>query len=103
VPVEKLNRISRINHQGVIAQISSISYQNLSQIIPALYENADTPLVLVLDNITDVRNFGAIARSAECAGVHAILIPSKRRSDDWPRCNENFGRCTSYYACMQNR
>jgi 23S rRNA (guanosine2251-2'-O)-methyltransferase len=77
VPVEKLNRISRINHQGVIAQISGISYQNISQIIPALYENAETPFILVLDNITDVRNFGAIARSAECAGVHAILIPSK--------------------------
>jgi 23S rRNA (guanosine2251-2'-O)-methyltransferase len=77
VPVEKLNRISRINHQGVIAQISTISYQNLAQIIPALYENAETPLLLVLDNITDVRNFGAIARTAECAGVHAILIPSK--------------------------
>lgn len=77
VPVEKLNRISRINHQGVIANISSISYQNLAQIIPALYENADTPFILVLDNITDVRNFGAVARSAECAGVHAILIPSK--------------------------
>lgn len=76
VPVEKLNRISRINHQGVIAQISSISYQNLAQIIPALYENADIPFVLVLDNITDVRNFGAVARTAECAGVDAILIPS---------------------------
>jgi 23S rRNA (guanosine2251-2'-O)-methyltransferase len=77
VPVEKLNRISRINHQGVIAQISSISYQNLSQIIPALYENADTPFLLVLDNITDVRNFGAVSRTAECAGVDAILIPTK--------------------------
>ncbi len=77
VPVEKLNKISRINHQGVIAQISSISYQNLTHIIPALYENAETPFLLVLDSITDVRNFGAIARTAGCAGVHALVIPSR--------------------------
>ncbi len=77
VPIEKLNRISRINHQGVIALISSITYQNLMDIIPAVYERGDTPFVLVADSITDVRNFGAVARTAECAGIHAILIPSK--------------------------
>ena len=77
VPVEKLNRISRINHQGVIAMISSITYQNLADIIPAIYERGEIPFLLVMDNVTDVRNFGAVARTAECAGVHAILIPSK--------------------------
>jgi 23S rRNA (guanosine2251-2'-O)-methyltransferase len=77
VPVEKLNRISRINHQGVIAMISSITYQELADIIPSLYEEGKTPFVLVTDSITDVRNFGAVARTAECAGVHTILIPAK--------------------------
>jgi 23S rRNA (guanosine2251-2'-O)-methyltransferase len=77
VPIEKLNRISRINHQGVIALISSLTYHNLEEVITALYERAEIPFILVLDGITDVGNFGAIARTAECAGVHAILIPSK--------------------------
>jgi len=77
VPVEKLNRISRINHQGVIALISTIAYQDVADIIPSLYELGKTPLLLVMDSVTDVRNFGAVARTAECAGVHAILIPSK--------------------------
>lgn len=77
VPVEKLNRISRINHQGVIALISTITYQDVADIIPALYEQGKIPLLLVMDSVTDVRNFGAVARTAECAGVHAILIPSK--------------------------
>ncbi len=76
VPVEKLNRISRINHQGVIALISSIAYQDLADIIPAIYEEGGIPLILVADSVTDVRNFGAVARTAECAGVHAIVVPS---------------------------
>jgi len=77
VPVDKLNRLSRQNHQGVIAFISEITYQNLDSIIPFIYEQGKTPLLLVLDRITDVRNFGAIARTAECAGTDAILIPAK--------------------------
>lgn len=77
VPVEKLNRITAKNHQGVVAFISPITYQKIEDIIPAVYENGKTPLVLLLDNITDVRNFGAIVRTAECAGVHAIVIPKK--------------------------
>lgn len=77
VPVEKLNRIYRQNHQGVIAFISEIVYQKLEQIIPFVYEQGKTPLVLVLDHLTDVRNTGAIARTAECAGVDAIVVPEK--------------------------
>ncbi len=77
VPVEKLNRISRINHQGVIAMISAITWYDVAQIIPALYENGETPFLLVLDGITDVRNFGAVARTALCGGVHAIVVPAK--------------------------
>ncbi len=77
VPVEKLNRISRINHQGVIALVSVITYLELEEVLTSLFEKGESPFILVLDNITDVRNFGAIARTAECAGVHAVLIPSK--------------------------
>jgi len=77
VPVEKLNRITRKNHQGIIAFISLISYSPINEIISQVFESGESPLVLILDGITDVRNFGAIARSAEVAGVHAIMIPER--------------------------
>lgn len=77
VPLEKINRISRKNHQGVLAFISPVALQRIEDIIPTLYEDGKTPFVLVLDQVTDVRNFGAIVRSAECAGVDAIVIPDK--------------------------
>jgi len=77
VPTEKLNSISRKNHQGVIAYISEISYSEIDFILPSIFEKGETPLILMLDQISDVRNFGAIARTAECAGVHAIVIPFK--------------------------
>jgi 23S rRNA (guanosine2251-2'-O)-methyltransferase len=77
VPVEKLNRLTLKNHQGVVAFISPIIYQKIENIIPEIFEKGETPLILVLDCITDVRNMGAIARTAECAGVQAIVVPSK--------------------------
>ena len=77
VPVEKLNRMSTKNHQGVIAVISPVSFQNIEDIIPVIYEKGEVPLILLLDGITDVRNMGAIARTAACAGVHAIVVPTK--------------------------
>src|SRR6202012_2842749 len=77
VPVEKLNRLTMKNHQGVVAFISPIIYQKVEDIIPQIFEKGEVPLILVLDGITDVRNMGAIARTAECAGVHAIVIPAK--------------------------
>lgn len=77
VPVEKLNRMTTKNHQGVIAVVSSIVFQKIEDIIPAIYEKGETPLVLILDGITDVRNMGAIARTAACAGVHALIVPTK--------------------------
>ena len=76
VPQEKLNSITRKNHQGVIAFISPIHYQPVDEIIASLYEQGRVPFFLVLDHLTDVRNFGAIARTAECAGVDAIVIPA---------------------------
>lgn len=77
VPIDRLNRITRKNHQGVIAFISSISYHNIEQILPGVFEEGRMPLVLVLDHITDVRNFGAIARTAECTGADAVIIPAR--------------------------
>jgi 23S rRNA (guanosine2251-2'-O)-methyltransferase len=77
VPLEKINRLTRKNHQGVFAFISPIDFHNIEDVIPKLYEEGKNPLVLVLDRITDVRNFGAIARTAECAGVDTILIPEQ--------------------------
>ena len=77
VPIEKLNRMSTKNHQGVIAVISPVSFQNIEDIIPVIYERGEIPLIMLLDGITDVRNMGAIARTAACAGVHAIVVPTK--------------------------
>ena len=76
VPVEKLNRITGKNHQGVIAFLSEIAFADISTLLPSIFEKGEDPLILLLDGVSDVRNFGAIARSAECAGVHAIVIPS---------------------------
>lgn len=78
VPLEKLNSISRSNHQGVIAIISPIPYQDITTLLPGIYELGKDPFLLILDGITDIRNFGAIARSAEAAGVDAILVGSKK-------------------------
>lgn len=75
VPVEKLNRLTRGNHQGVVALISPITYHQAMDLIPALAESEKVPFVLLLDHVTDVRNFGAIVRTAECTGVDAVIIP----------------------------
>ena len=77
VPVEKLNNFNVSNHEGCIAQISKIQYQDLQNVISFVVENGEVPLILILDGVTDIRNIGAIARSAYCFGVHAIIIPDK--------------------------
>ncbi|MEP0366783.1 MAG: 23S rRNA (guanosine(2251)-2'-O)-methyltransferase RlmB [Cyclobacteriaceae bacterium] len=77
VPLEKINKFTRKNHQGVVAFVSPVQYHTLEQVIPAIFEAGRTPLILALDRITDVRNFGAIARSAECMGADAIVIPTR--------------------------
>lgn len=77
VPAERLDRLTRKNHQGVIAFISAVTYQRIEDIIPFLYEQGKNPFIVLLDGVTDVRNFGAIARTCECAGVDAIVIPAK--------------------------
>ena len=77
VPVEKLNSLNVSNHEGVVAIISKVQYQNLQDVISFVVEKGEVPLLLILDGVTDVRNIGAIARSAYCFGVHAIIIPEK--------------------------
>ena len=76
VPVEKLNRMTKGNHQGVVAVIAAINYVEVSDILERVPED-ETPLIVVFDNVTDVRNFGGIARSAECAGAHGIISSLK--------------------------
>ena len=77
VPLEKLNRITRKNHQGAIAMMSSVTFASLDNVINEAYGRGDDPFLVILDRVTDVRNFGAIARSAECAGVHALIVPGR--------------------------
>lgn len=77
VPVEKLNKLAKGNHQGVVANISPVSFVSLENLVENSKKAASTPLFLLLDGLTDVRNFGAIVRTAECCGVHGIIIPEK--------------------------
>jgi 23S rRNA (guanosine2251-2'-O)-methyltransferase len=77
VPQEKLDKVTQNNHQGVIAYVSPISYHNIEKLVEDKLEKGEKPCILFLDRITDVRNFGAIARTAECEGVDAIVIPSR--------------------------
>lgn len=77
VPAEKLNRLSKQNHQGVIAFVAEITYHRIEDLVPLAYEQGRVPLFLVLDQVSDVRNLGAIARTAECAGVDGLVVPAR--------------------------
>lgn len=74
VPQQKIDRVTRKNHQGVIALLSAVTYYRVEDVVPMLYDEGILPFIVVLDGITDVRNFGAIARTADCAGANAIVI-----------------------------
>jgi 23S rRNA (guanosine2251-2'-O)-methyltransferase len=77
VPLEKLNRLTGGNHQGIIALVSELEYTELDKLVPMLFDQGKLPVLVLLDSITDVRNLGALARSAECAGIDALIVPSK--------------------------
>lgn len=77
VPVEKLQKMTSQNHQGAVAKISPVGYHDFETLIEEVLQREERPLFLLLDHITDVRNFGAILRTAECCGVHAVLVPKK--------------------------
>lgn len=74
VPKERLAKLTKGNHQGVVGLLSLIPYYRLEDVIPGIYERGEVPMILLLDGITDVRNFGAIARSAEVCGAHALVV-----------------------------
>jgi 23S rRNA (guanosine2251-2'-O)-methyltransferase len=77
VPVERIELVTRKNHQGVLAWLALIEYQHITNILPMIYEKGEDPLFIALDGVSDVRNFGAIIRSADCLGAHAAIIPEK--------------------------
>ena len=77
VPIEKLNKLTKGNHQGMVAFLSLIKYYKVEDILPKVYEEGQVPLFLILDEVTDIRNLGAMARTAFCAGVQTIIIPQK--------------------------
>ena len=77
VPQERLNRITMKNHQGVVALVSPVVYHKLDNLIPGLYEAGANPFLVLLDGLTDTRNFGAIGRTCDCAGVQGIVIPER--------------------------
>lgn len=78
VPHHKLDRITRKNHQGVIAFVSPVSFSSLEHVIDSCFRQGLMPRILILDRVTDVRNFGAVVRTVECAGFHAVIIPERR-------------------------
>ncbi|HOW10745.1 MAG TPA: 23S rRNA (guanosine(2251)-2'-O)-methyltransferase RlmB [Bacteroidales bacterium] len=77
VPLERIELVTRKNHQGVLAWLSLIEFQNIENLLPMIFEKGEDPLIIALDGVSDVRNFGAIVRSADCLGAHAIVIPEK--------------------------
>jgi 23S rRNA (guanosine2251-2'-O)-methyltransferase len=77
VPLERIELVTRKNHQGVLAWLSLIEFQSISNLLPAIFEKGEDPLIIALDGVSDVRNFGAIVRSASCLGAHAVIIPEK--------------------------
>ncbi|HNW56322.1 MAG TPA: 23S rRNA (guanosine(2251)-2'-O)-methyltransferase RlmB [Bacteroidales bacterium] len=77
VPLERIELVTRKNHQGVLAWLSVIEYQRIENLLPMIYEKGEDPLIIALDGVSDVRNFGAIVRTAECLGAHGIIIPEK--------------------------
>jgi len=78
VPVEKLNRLTKnANHQGAVAQAAAVEYADIAEVVTAIEQKGENPLIVVFDGVTDIRNFGGIARSAECAGAHALVMPIK--------------------------
>ena len=77
VPVQKIDRITRRNHQGVLALMAAVTYYRVEDLVPQMFDEGENPFIVVLDGVTDVRNFGAVARTCECAGVSAIVIPDR--------------------------
>ena len=103
VPKYKLNSITRKNHQGVIAICSNIIFQNFENLLISSFQKGEFPFFLLLDRITDVRNFGSICRSAECMGVHGIIIPKKNSAQiNSVAIKASSGAITNINICREN-
>ncbi len=103
VPKERMGKFSRGNHQGIIGFLSLLPYYRLEDLLPTIYEKSETPLILLLDGVTDVRNFGAIARSAECCGVHGLVIPKKGAAQiNEEAIKTSAGALTKIPICREN-
>jgi 23S rRNA (guanosine2251-2'-O)-methyltransferase len=103
VPMEKLNNLSNSNHQGIIALSSPIDFADIRNIIPSIFETGKSPFVVILDNITDVRNFGSIVRSAQFLGVNAIIVSSKGSADiNEETIKASSGALLKMDICMEN-
>ena len=98
VPEEVFKPFAGKNHQGVLAEVSPIPYQDINTVVDAVVAEGEMPLILILDRITDVRNLGGIARTAECAGVSAILIPNKNSA----KISSDANICRGFipFACL---
>lgn len=103
VPVEKLNRITMKNHQGVIALMSAVRYHRLEHLVPQLYESGRTPFLMCLDGVTDTRNFGAIGRTADCAGVDGIVIPERNSASVTPDAMKTSAGALLYVPVCRER
>jgi 23S rRNA (guanosine2251-2'-O)-methyltransferase len=103
VPKERLNRMAGGNHQGVAGFLSLLTYYRLEDVVPHIYEKGETPLILLLDGVTDVRNFGAIARSAEVCGVHALVVPKTGSAlINADAIKTSAGALTRLHVCREN-
>lgn len=102
VPVEKLNHLTRSNHQGAVGVTSAIEYVDVHEMLAEIPEG-ETPLLVIFDGVTDVRNFGAIARSAECAGVHGLIMPVKNSAPVNADSMKTSGRCPEYHPGKPRR
>lgn len=103
VPIEKINKITTKNHQGVVALLASVTYTRVGLLVPKLYEEGIVPFVVVLDGITDVRNFGAIARTAECCGANALVIPERGSASAGPDAMKTSAGALNYIDVCRER
>ena len=103
VPVERIELVTRKNHQGVLAWLSVIEYQYIANLLPMIFEKGEDPLIIALDGVSDVRNFGAIVRTADCLGAHAIIIPEKGSATDNSRCCKNICGSFAFLSCLQGK
>ncbi len=103
IPKERMNSITRSNHQGILAYLALLDYYKLEDVVPGIFDKGETPLILLLDRVTDVRNFGAIARSAEVCGVHALAIPKTGSAlINAEAIKASAGALTRLYVCREN-